>query len=85
MALLPGFSCEETGWWVDQWLAALRAEGLSAGQLEHRARVLGRLAGTGSGTAKVDESLVVAALRQWVRGRVTSTQENGVGADAHLA
>ena len=30
MELLPGFSCEETGWWVDQWLAALRAEGLSA-------------------------------------------------------
>ncbi len=72
MELLPGFSCEETGWWVDQWLAALRAEGLSAGQLEHRARLLGRLARTGSGAAKAkaDESPAVAALRQWVRERV---------------
>ena len=85
MELLPGFSCEETGWWVDQWLAALRDDGLSAGRLEHLARVLGRMAGMDATAAKVDENPVVAALRQWVRGRVTSTQENGVGADAHLA
>lgn len=70
MELLPGSACDETGWWVDQWLAALRARGLSAGQLEHRARVLGRLAGR---AAEVDGNPVVAAFRQWV-----STQENGV-------
>lgn len=50
---------------MDQWLAALRADGLSARQLEHRARVLGRLAGMEPGTAGVSESPVVAARRQY--------------------
>ena len=79
MELFPGSACDETGWWVDQWLAALGADGLSEGQLEHRARMLGRLAGT---TAEVDGNPVLAAFRQWVRGRVLSAQESGVGADA---
>lgn len=71
MELLPGYSCEDTGRWVDRWLAALRTEGLSPGQLEHRARVLGRLAGMETQRAAMEGNPLVAALRQWVRERTT--------------
>lgn len=63
MELLPGYSAEETGWWVDQWLAALPTEGLSAGPLEHWARVLGRLAGMEPRAVEIDASPLVAMIK----------------------
>lgn len=53
--------------WVDSWLVHLRNQGVSAGTLERRAKLLGQVAAQGGRPKSVNEVRVFIAFGDWVK------------------